>query len=170
MKKLYALIQTLLTMLSQANKEILKLRRYIDVLNEGCEDAGKLITQWYNLYLKTRKERDMYDKWFQKACLQHWESEMKRLELTNIFHDQLEELWQEEMNEKYSDLPEEDTQWMWECDMKSWADELQHKEDKEYVQWVVKELDLKDYDPCDFCDVWQEPEACCICRMFNEER
>lgn len=154
MKKLYAFIQILLNMLSRANKEIIQLRKYLKISDEG-------ITQWYDAYIKVKEERDKYRKWFQEAEEEHWHSEMQRLALINMFHDQLEEKWQEAMNDKYFDPLEED-EWV--------ANKIQQQKDNEYLRWVENELFAPEfYDDCKTCDGWREPEACCVCKMFREE-
>lgn len=169
MKKLYAFIQILLNMLSRANKEIIQLREYLKIADEGIQDSNKLITQWYNAYIKVNEVRDKYWEWLKESREEYWHSEMQRLALINMFHDQLEEKWQEAINDKYFEPWEEDD-WLWEADQEYFANEIQRQKDNEYLHWVENELFAPGfYDDCKTCDGWRESEACCICEMFREE-
>lgn len=170
MKKLYAFIQILLNMLTRANKEIIKLRKCLKIADEGIQDSEKLITQWCDAYIKAKEERNKYWKWFQEAEEEHWRSEMQRLALVNMFHDQLEEKWQEAMNDKYFEPSGEEEDLPWEADQEYFAYEIQQQKDDEYLQWVENELFAPEfYADCKTCDSWREPEACCMCEMFRKK-
>ena len=157
MKKLYTFIQTLMTKLSKANKEIIRLNKQIEELEEELYGPRP------------------YEEEFDDTEARFWENEFRDqkfyndqlvLFMRNVLHDQLaaaeEEKWQEEMECKYVDLTEDDQQCLYDWAMSEEIKEIQLKEDRDYLRWVEEELGIEpipDYSsPC---------ESCYHCDCFN---
>lgn len=161
-------IQTLLTMLSKANREIISLKKHnsmlaawliderrshrearnkVDDLTEENIALKRKLTEWQKAF----EIRDGF--WSERFYAQQEADSQMALLMKNVLHDQLEEAWYSETNEKYrnaylgpKDTDEEYADWALTNNWMKLDDAAYFfvcgamPDDKQYEEWVETQL------------------------------